>query len=182
MKKLLLAIAILFSINASAQLADSTAYKDSVLNSYANNLMPVKLPVKLPVKAIALYAYYFSRSFDWSNRLAPDSYKLLIGSGTKPDSLVNVSLTAKNITEFAQNLQGERYGAVYNYARSIFENSPAIPGYTALINQLLVLGIGGTPDQKNGFTYINTKYGAYSTNLANMINDYYTKGIYWIQH
>jgi hypothetical protein len=178
MKKLFVLIAITFSLSASAQLADSTAYKDSVLNSYANNLMPLKLPVK----AIALYAYYFSRDFKWANRLAPDAYKVLIGSGTKPDSLVNVSLTAKNITEFAQNLQGERYGAVYNYARSIFENTPAIPGYTSLITQLLTLGITGTPDQKNGFTYVNTKYGAYSTNLTDMINQYYTQGIYWIQH
>ena len=83
---------------------------------------------------------------------------------------------------FAQNLQGERYGAVYNYARSIFENTPVISGYTPLINQLFALGIAGTQTQKNGFTYINTKYGAYSTNLTNLITQYYNQGIYWIQH
>lgn len=177
MKKIITIIAILFSLNVSAQ-TDSTAYKDSVLNSYANNQMPLVLPVK----AISLYAYYYSRNFSWDNRLAPDAFKLLIGTGTKPDSLVHITLTAKQITDFAQNLQGERYGAVYNYARSIFENSPAISGYTPLITQLLTLGISGTQDQKNGFTYINTKYGAYSTNLTNLINQYYNQGVYWIQH
>ena len=177
MKQIILAILILFSFTAKAQV-DSTQYKDSVLNSYANNL----LPLKLPVKAIALYAYYFSRDFKWENRLAPDSYKALIGSGTKPDSLVNVVISAKNLTEFAQNLQGERYGAVYNYAKSIFENQPAIPGYTSLIGQILGLSATGTASQKNGAQYVITKYGAYSNNLTNMINQYYQQGIYWIQH
>ena len=177
MKQIILAILILFSFTAKAQV-DSTQYKDSVLNSYANNL----LPLKLPVKAIALYAYYFSRDFKWENRLAPDSYKALIGSGTKPDSLVNVVISAKNLTEFAQNLQGERYGAAYNYNRSIFENSPAITGYTSLIGQILGLSAAGTQAQKNGAQYVITKYGAYSTNLTNMINQYYQQGINWIQH
>lgn len=173
MKQILLFAAIIFSLNATAQVNE-----DSLLNSYANNL----LPLKLPVKAIALYAYYFSRDFKWENRLAPNSYKALIGSGTKPDSLVNVSITAKNLTEFAQNLQGERYGAAYNYNRSIFENSPAITGYTSLIGQILGLSAAGTQAQKNGAQYVITKYGAYSTNLTNMINQYYQQGIYWIQH
>lgn len=170
MKKIFLAIAILISINSFAQ-SDS-------LDQYANNV----LPLKLPVKAIALYAYYFSRDFDWSKRLAPDGYKPLIGSGTKPDSLVNVNITAQQLTQFAQNLQGERYGAVYNYARSIFENSPSISGYTSLITQILTLAANGTQDQKNGANYVITKYSAYSNNLTDLINGYYQQGIYWIQH
>ena len=179
MRKLLLALFVLLTFSVKAQLADSTAYKDSVINSYANNLMPLKIPVK----AIGLFANYFKQNNAvWENRLKPDFFKPYIGSGTKPDSLVNISLTAKEITEFAQNLQGERYGAVYNYARSIFENSPAITGYTPLITQLFTLGISGTADQKNGFTYINVKYGAYSTNLTNLINQYYNQGIDWIKH
>lgn len=177
MKKILFLAAIIFSLTATAQ-TDSTHYKDSVLNSYANNL----LPLKMPVKAIALYAYYFSRTFKWENRLAPDSYKALIGSGTKPDSLVNVQISAKNLTEFAQNLQGERYGAVYNYAKSIFENQPAIPGYTSLIGQILGLSATGTQDQKNGAQYVITKYGAYSGNLQSLINGYYEQGLKWIRN
>ena len=171
MKKLFLFAAILFSLNASAQ-------SDSTLESYANNL----LPLKLPVKAIALYAYYFSRNFSWDNRKAPDTYKALIGSGTKPDSLVNVTITAKDLTEFAQNLQGERYGAVAAYNNSIFNNIPSIPGYTSLVNQVVGISNTGNQNQKNGAQYVITKYDAYSTNLTNMINQYYTEGIFWIQH
>lgn len=177
MKKLITIIAILFSLQASAQ-TDSTAYKDSVFNSYASN----QLPLVLPVKAIALYAYYYQLNFSWANRLSPDYYKPYIGSGTKPDSLVHITLTADQITNFAENLQGERYGAVYNYAQSIFSNNPVITGYTPLITQLLIFGSTGTQAQKNAFTYINTKYGAYSTNLTNLITQYYNAGIYWIQH
>ena len=178
MKKIITVIAILLSLNASAQLADSTAYKDSAINTYANNQMPLVLPVK----AIILYGYYLQNNFSWANRLAPDVLKPYIGSGTKPDSLVSISFTAKQISDFPQNIQGERYGAIYNYARSIFENVPAISGYTSLINQLFTLGVTGTKTQKNGFTYINTKYGAYSTNLTNLISVYYNQGLYWIQH
>ena len=178
MKQIILAILILFSFTANAQLTDSTAYKDSVLNSYANNT----LNLKLPVKAIALYAYYYSRNFSWENRKAPDAYKPLIGTGTKPDSLVNVTITAKDLTEFLNHLQGERHGAVAAYNNSIFNNIPAIAGYTSLVNQVVTISNTGTQNQKNGAQYVITKYGAYSTNLTNMINQYYTEGIFWIQH
>ena len=171
MKKLFLFAAILFSLNASAQ-------SDSTIESYANNM----LPLKLPVKAIALYAYYFSRNFSWDNRKAPDTYKALIGSGTKPDSLVNVTITAKDLTEFLNHLQGERHGAVAAYNNSIFNNIPSIPGYTSLVNQVVGISNTGNQNQKNGAQYVITKYGAYSTNLTNMINQYYTEGIFWIQH
>ena len=177
MKQIILAILILFSFTATAQV-DSTQYKDSVLNSYANNL----LPLKLPVKAIALYAYYFSRNFKWENRLAPDSYKALIGSGTKPDSLVNVTISAKNLTEFLNNLQGERHGAVAAYNNSIFNNIPSIPGYTSLVNQVVGIRNTGNQNQKNAAQYVIVKYTAYTDNLQSLINQYYQQGIYWIQH
>ena len=177
MKQIILAILILFSFTAKAQV-DSTQYKDSVLNSYANNL----LPLKLPVKAIALYAYYYSRNFSWDNRKAPDAYKPLIGSGTKPDSLVNVTISAKNLTEFLNNLQGERHGAVASYNNSIFNNIPAIPGYTSLVNQVVGISNTGNQNQKNAAQYVIVKYTAYTDNLQSLINQYYQQGIYWIQH
>ncbi len=178
MKQIIIALLIFASFSATAQI-DSTQYKDSVLNSYAGN----KLALKLPVKAINLFAYYYSvNNSVWANRNAPNGYKSLVGSNTKPDSLVNVSVTAKDLTEFAQNLQGERYGAAYNYNRSIFENVPAITGYTALNTQVVNQRNSGTTEQKNAAEYVIAKYGAYTDNLTSLIDDYILKGKDWIKN
>jgi hypothetical protein len=176
MKKIILAISILFSLSASGQ-SDSTAIADSIQMSHANE----PITVKLPVKAIVLYAYYFQRNFDWSNRLAPDGYKGLIGSGTHPDSLVTVTVAAKNLSDFIDNVYGERYGAISTYAQSVFNNTPAISGYTALFTQVINTSNGNT-SQKNAANYMIWRYNRYTGNLTNMINDYYTKGLDWIQH
>lgn len=177
MKKIITSIAILFSLSASAQLTDSTAIADSIQNSHANE--PVT--VKLPVKAIVLYAYYFSQNFKWENRLAPDSYKGLIGSGTKPDSLVTVTVAAKDLSDFVDNVNGERHGAIKDYAESVFNNTPAITGYTALFTQVVSIASGNTT-QKNAANYMIWRYNRYTGNLTSLIQQYYSKGLYWIQH
>lgn len=177
MKQIFLSIAIFLSLSSSAQLTDSTAIADSIQNSHANEL----ITVKLPVKAVVLYAYYFSRNFDWNNRLAPDGYKGLIGSGTHPDSIVTVTVAAKNLSDFVDNVTGERHGAIKDYAESVFNNTPAIAGYTALFSQVVTISNGNT-SQKNAANYMIWRYNRYTGNLTNLINQYYSKGLYWIQH
>lgn len=177
MKQITTIIAIFFSLSASAQLTDSTAIADSIQNSHALE----NITVKLPVKAIVLYAYYFQENFTWDNRLAPDSYKSLIGTGTQPDSLVTVTVPAKNLSDFIDNVYGERYGAIKDYAGSVFNNSPAIIGYTALFTQITALA-NGFGSQKNAANYMIWRYNKYTGNLTKLINQYYSKGLYWIQH
>lgn len=177
MKKIILSIAILFSLSASAQLTDSTAIADSIQNSHANEA----ITVKLPVKAVVLYAYYFSQNFDWANRKAPDSYKPLIGSGTQPDSLVTVTVVAKDLSDFVDHVNGERHGAIKDYAESVFNNTPAISGYTALFTQVVSIASGNT-SQKNAANYMVWRYNRYTGNLTSLIQQYYSKGLYWIQH
>lgn len=177
MKKIITVIAILFSINASAQLTDSTAIADSIQMSHQYEVVTVTLPVK----AIVLYAYYFQEKFDWANRKAPDSYKPLIGSGTKPDSLVTVTVPAINLSDFIDHVYGERYGAISSYAQSVFNNTPSIAGYTALFTQVVTIANGNT-SQKNAANYMIWRYNKYTGNLSNLINQYYAKGLYWIQH
>jgi hypothetical protein len=178
MKKIILSIAILFSLSASAQNQDSLQrVADSIQMSHQNEV----ITVTLPVKAVVLYAYYFQRNFDWSNRLAPDGYKGLVGTGTKPDSLVTVTVPAKNLSDFVDNVNGERYGAIFTYAQSVFNNTPAIAGYTALFTQVVNISNGNT-SQKAAANYMIWRYNKYTGNLTNLINDYYTKGLYWIQH
>lgn len=176
MKKIILSISILFSLSASAQ-SDSTRIADSIQMSHQNEV----ITVTLPVKAVVLYAYYFQRNFDWANRLAPDGYKGLIGSGTHPDSLVTVTVPAKELSDFIDNVYGERYGAISAYAQSVFNNTPAISGYTALFTQVVTIASGNT-SQKNAANYMIWRYNRYTGNLTNLINDYYNKGLYWIQH
>ena len=177
MKQIITIIAILFSLSASAQLTDSTAIADSIQNSHASE----PITVKIPVKAIILYAYYFSQNFSWDNRKAPDDYKGLIGSGTKPDSLVTVTVAAKDLSDFVDNVHGERYGAIKDYAQSVFNNTPAISGYTALFTQVVTIA-SGNGTQKNAANYMVWRYNKYTGNLTNLIQQYYSKGLYWIQH
>jgi len=178
MKKIItIIIVVLFNLNASAQLTDSTAIADSIQMSHQNEVVTVVIPVK----AVVLYAYYFSQNFKWENRLAPDSYKGLIGSGTKPDSLVTVTVPAVNLSDFINNVYGERYGAIKDYAASVFTNIPAISGYTALFTQITTIA-SGNGTQKNAANYMIWRYNKYTGNLTNLINNYYSKGLYWIQH
>lgn len=160
------------SFKASAQ-----SDPDSLVKTYANN----PITVTIPVKAIALYAYYFQQNFSWANRLAPDGFKPLIGSGSKPDSLVIVTVAATNLSDFINNLLAERYGAIGTYAQSIFNNSPAISGYTALFTQIVNIS-NGNGAQKNAATYVIWRYNNYTSTLTSLINQYYNAGIYWIQH
>lgn len=176
MKTIITAIAIIFSLSASAQ-SDSTAIADSIQMSHQNEVVTVKLPVK----AIVLYAYYFSQNFNWNNRKAPDNYKSLIGTGTHPDSLVTVTVTAKDLSDFVDNVTGERYGAIKEYAESVFNNSPAISGYTALFTQIVTIA-NGNSSQKNAAKYMVWRYQKYTNNLTSLINQYYSQGLYWIQH
>jgi hypothetical protein len=177
MKKIILSISILFSLSANAQLTDSTAIADSIQMSHQYEAVTVTLPVK----AVVLYAYYFSQNFSWDNRKAPDSYKPLVGSGTKPDSLVTVTVAAKDLSDFVNNVYGERYGAIKDYALSVFNNSPAISGYTALFTQITTIA-NGNGTQKNAAGYMIWRYNKYTGNLSSLISDYYSKGLYWIQH
>lgn len=176
MKKIITVIAIFISLSSSAQL-DSTGIADSIQMSHANDV----ITVTLPVKAIVLYAYYFSQKFDWANRKAPDSYKPLIGTGTQPDSLVTVSVQAVNLSNFINNVYGERYGAISSYAVSVFMNSPPIAGYTALFTQVTNIA-NGAGSQKAAANYMIWRYNKYTGNLTNLINQYYAAGLYWIQH
>ncbi|RZL08920.1 MAG: hypothetical protein EOO89_22130, partial [Pedobacter sp.] len=123
MKKAILFLSILFSLTVTAQVD-----QDSLMNTYKNNT----LSIKVPVKAVVLYANYASETVSWERRKEPDYYKPLIGSATKPDSLVNITISATNLAEYVCRLTGERYGAINAVASSIFNNSPAITGYTAL--------------------------------------------------
>jgi hypothetical protein len=173
MKKLFLFAAIIgFSLTVSAQepIPDTlTQFKNSTIS------------VQVPVKAVVLYAYYMSQYPSWENRKAPDYFLTIIGTGTKPDSLVNVTVTADNLAVFAMKLSAERYGTINTTARSIFNNSPAISGYTALFTQVANKANGNT-GEKGAAQYVVAKYNAYSTSLTNHGLEMYQSGLDWIRN
>ena len=145
------------------------------MDTYKSNL----ISIKIPVKAVVLYANYASETVSWERRKEPDYYKPLIGSATKPDSLVNVTLQAQNLAEFVCRLTGERYGAINTVALSIFNNSPAITGYTALFTQVVTIS-NGNGQQKNAGEYVVYKYNKYIETMTALTNQMYSKGLAWI--
>jgi hypothetical protein len=170
MKKILLIILVFISLSSFGQ-------SDSLMNTYKDN----PITFKIPVKGVILYAYYFQQNFDWKNRLAPDSYKPIIGSGTQLDSVVTVTTTADQLSSFVIHVIAERYGAIYNTAQSIFYNNPVITGYTGLFIQITNIA-NGTGSQKNAASYVIYKYNQYTQTMTDLTNQMMSTGLYWIQH
>lgn len=173
MKKLIIAIAILFiGFNTMAQ-----TDPDSLIKTYENN----PITVTLPVKAIVLHGYYAQLQFSWKNRLLPDAYKPLVGSGTKPDSLVTVTIGAEDLSAFVVNLIGERYGAISTHAGSILNNSPSMPGYTSLVTQVGTKAAGNGA-QKNAAEYVAWRYNKYIELMQSLATNYWNVGLNWIRN
>jgi hypothetical protein len=169
MKSLFLSLCLFLSIGVFAQ-EDSTS-------QYANS----NITITIPVKAVVLYAAYLSESPNWVDRKAPDYFQTIIGSGTQPDSLITVVIKAHQLSTFAIRLTGERYGVSSAVNRSIFNNSPSIPGYTALFTQV-VNKANGVTSEKGAAMYVRDKYNAFSATMTNLYNEYYNKGLDWIRN
>lgn len=171
MKKVIFSILILAGLNGYSQvLPDSTI-------AYTNS----PITVTLPVKAVVLYAAYLSESPNWADRKAPDYFITKIGSGTQPDSLVSVIVSAKQLSDYAIRLTSERYGVASAVNRSIFNNSPSIPGYTALFTQVTSKANGAT-SEKGAAQYVRDKYNAYTQTMTDLYNEQYQKGLGWIRN
>lgn len=177
MKKLILILLVVSSINVNAQL-DSTGVVDSTMNEYSKK----NIAVTLPLKGIVLYAYYASEVITWDRRKEPDAFKPLIGSGTKPDSLINVTVNGKLIADFVIRLMGERHGVIDGVIKSVLHNSPAIPGYTSLVNQVGAKLANGTANEKKAAEYIIWRYNRHAALLNGITNSYWQRGIDWINN
>lgn len=156
MKRIFSAIAILLSLNSFAQ-------SDSLLQTYAGNV----ITVTIPLKGVVLYANYESESFSWAKRKEPDGFKTLIGSGTKPDSLITVTITADQLATYVIRLMGERNGLISDMVNSLFHNTPTISGYTDLFTQV-VTKANGNGSEKNAAQYVVWKYTKYTDNMTSL--------------
>lgn len=137
--------------------------------------------VQFPVKGIVLYGFKLSVSSNWADRKAPDALLPLIGSGTQPDSVINVTVKAGTLSDFLGWLITQSYGAANAPVRSILSNSPAIAGYTALTSQIVAKANGNTAE-KAAATYVVSRYNAYQQELTNQYNTAYAAGLAWIRN
>lgn len=177
MKKLILILSIFFSTTAFAQL-DSTGVVDSTMNEYSKK----NIALTLPLKGIVLYAYYAQETVSWDRRKEPDVFEPLIGSGTKPDSLIKVTVNGRLIADFLIKMQGERHGVIDGVIRSVLNNQPAIPRYTSLVNQVVNKQANGKADEKKAAEYIIWRYNKYTALMTSILNSYWSRGLDWIRN
>lgn len=113
------------------------------------------ITVVLPKKAVKAFAYYVSES-----PLALDSFKVvrklpdylasIIGSNNQNDSLITITIKAKYLAKFMNKYQSESNGEVRDDYRSVMQNMPSIPSYTALQTQVTAIANGAGPQKKAG--------------------------------
>jgi len=161
MKKAFIAIAILFSISATAQ-----NYNDSVVTT------------SLTQRAAVYIGFGIQQSFSWSNRLAPTSLKNYIGSGTNLDSLLGpVVLKASYIKNMIEILLSGNTAVTSSDRSSIISNSPSVPGYTSLAVQITTLANGNGPQKETAqfiLEYYNQRVADYNNlraaNIQNVVS------------
>jgi hypothetical protein len=90
-------------------------------------------------------------------------------------------MTARQLADYAIRLTSERYGAASTFNRSLFNNSPSIPGYTALFTQVTTKA-DGNGSEKNAAIYVREKYNAYVATMTALYNEWYSKGLEFIRN
>lgn len=139
------------------------------------------ITITIPVKALVLYAYYMSINPTWENRKVPDYLVSVIGNHTNPNDLVTMTVDAGQLLNFIFKLSDDNYTKVGDAARSIFSNSPSIPGYTALFNQIIAKA-NGTSSEKDAAAYMVAQYNQYTQMMSNAYNDMYQNGLNFIHN
>lgn len=139
------------------------------------------ITITIPVKALVLYAYYMSVNPSWENRKVPDYLITIIGNRTNPNDLVTLTVDANQLLNFIFSISDDRYTKIGDAVRSIFSNSPAIAGYTALFTQI-VAKANGTSSEKDAAAYLVEKYNAYTQAMTDLYNQMYQNGLNFIHN
>jgi hypothetical protein len=96
----------------------------------------------ITIQATQRLAWWAANSIvlDWTNRKAPDDFRLAVGSGTRPDSVFTVTIKAGLLQRTLENLLTRPLLLVYDDYRAIVlgrqANNNLIPGYTRLDTQI----------------------------------------------
>lgn len=149
MKKLIIPF-LLITIGAKAQ-----DYSDSTIT------------LTLTQRSAVYVGFYIKQNTPnaWKNRLTPATLKPYVGTGTHLDSVFTVTLKADYITGMISLLLTGQNELTQVDRLSIINNSPSIPGYTALATQIVNLA-NGNGGQKNTAIYIRDYYNNLVAQLA----------------
>lgn len=169
MKKVLLGIAILFSVSAGAQ-----TYKDSVIT--------LQLTQRF-ANYVGQYARQLTGDDIWRNRNYLDVLKPYIGSGAanKQDSLFTVNIQVHFVTGALNMLINQKSIKTSGDMNSIIFNSPSIVGYTSLASQLTTIS-NGNSSQKLTAKYILDWYNEVSGVLTGERNSDYQATVQWSKY
>lgn len=113
--------------------ADSTNADTTIVINYWDST----ISLILTQRAAIYIGQSIKKTFDWKNRSAPDKLKTYIGSGTNYDSVLGVvTLKSSLIKGMVDLLFDLPESMVEKDKLSIINNTPAVPQYIALQNQL----------------------------------------------
>jgi hypothetical protein len=144
-------ILLFISSTASAQ-----EYKDSTIS-----LLLTQRTAWWVTKAISINA---------ETRKLPDALAPFVGSGTRPDSFFTVTLKAGLIRDGLELLLTRPLLLSLSDYNSIILNTPAIPGYTSLANQI-VARANGNSNEKQVAIWLRDWYTGRVAAFTNLYNE-----------
>ena len=130
----------------------------------AQNYADSNITVQLTQRSAYWIGQYIQTSFNWKDRLAPDVLRPYVGSGTKPDSIFTVSMRASYLTGLLERLLSVPTAVAYEDYNAIIYNQPAVVGYVALANQVVIKANGNTSEKQVSqwvVDYYNRRMGDY---------------------
>ena len=130
----------------------------------AQNYADSNITVQLTQRSSYWIGQYIQTSFNWKDRLAPDVLRPYVGSGTRPDSVFTVTMRASYLTGLLERLLSAPTAVAYADYNSIIFNQPAVVGYVALANQVVIKANGNTSEKQVSqwvVDYYNKRIGEY---------------------
>lgn len=161
---------------ALGYVSKSQAY-DSTAN-YGDTSITLTLTQR---SAIYMGFYIKNNANIWPNRLTPTLLKPYVGTGTHLDSIFSVPIKAGYITGLIDVLLTGQNELVQADRLSIINNSPSIPGYTALATQI-VSKAGGNTSEKNVASFILSYYNNKVASLAATRSSIISQVVQWTQN
>lgn len=156
-------ICLLISFNLSAQ-----NYADSAISIVGTQRLAYWI------------GQHVKQSFAWSNRNAPTILQPYIGSGTRPDSVYNVTLNkASFLYEALDLIISQPLQISYADYRSIMLNTPSIPTYQGIIAQIIAKANNANDPQQQTAIWLRDKYQTRTAKLDAVYQDQKQSVIEW---
>ena len=144
----------------------------------AQNYADSNITVQLSQRSAYWIATHVKNNFNFDVRKMPEILAPYVGSGTRPDSLFNVTLQAKYIKGLIEILFSSPTATAIDDYNSIIFNTPVVPGYTALATQVVSVA-AGNGSQKLTAQWIVDFYNNRKSEFNNLRNSYIQSIVNW---